>query len=1147
MNQFKKINSLTGWMVFAIAATTYLLTIEPTSSWWDCGEFIASAYKLEVGHPPGAPFFMMIARIFALFAFGNVENVAMMINSMSALSSAFTILFLFWSITLLVSKYFYEKYRVDKNALSSSQLIVTMGSGVVGALAYTFSDSFWFSAVEGEVYAMSSLFTAIVFWAMLKWESVAHEKGSSRWIVLIAYLMGLSIGVHLLSLLAIPALVLIFYFKKYKYSHKGFVFSLLIGIVILATIQYGVIQGIISWAAKFELFFVNSLGLSYWSGAMFYFILLFAVLLYGIYYSHKHYKAILNMALVSLTVILIGYSSFALIVIRSQANPPLDENNPEQLYSLLSYLNREQYGDRPLIFGQYYNAPVVDQKDKYTYIPENEKYKRAKQTNPKYIYDNGYKTFLPRMYSSQGSHKSGYRNWAMIGKAQDVSPNFIDNLTYAVRYQVNFMYLRYFMWNFVGRQNDNQGHGGLTKGNWISGFKFTDGLRLGNQNYLPDEAKNAPSRNTYFMLPLILGLLGFFFYSFTAKQDNWLVILLFLFTGLAIVFYVNQPPYQPRERDYSYVGSFYAFSIWIGLSVLSVYESFKHKIPQKILAIGLSVLFTGLVPGVMAAQNWDDHDRSNRYSVRDLAANYLNSCAPNAILFTYGDNDTFPLWYVQEVEGIRTDVRVVNLSLLSTDWYVEQMQKKAYLSDPVPFSLQYNQYVNGTRDYIPVYENKAVVNEMLFESSVVKSDEDYSVLVNDLVDLLEKSDFAKLYPADLASIKQQASNFNPSTYAALLKGLNRPENIQKTNLNVEVLNTLEARVSLFNENMSNNHVQVSEVMKFVGNNDQSTRIQTQASEWLDYIPTKKFKIKVDKEKVLANGIVPQEDKDKIVDEIVWEMPNRYLLKNLLMVLDLVGNANWERPIYFALSIGDENYLGLGDYLRHEGFAYRLVPIKYTSENGEMASVNTNLLYNRIMNQFKWGNISSPDFYIDEQNSRTLRILNPREIFNRLTKELIAENKKDSAIAVLDQLNKVLPHEQIAYNYSSLPTVEHYYTLGESKKADDMLIKLSQRYGQWMRYYLSLSPDFSTIVDVDKMLAVMRMYEIANANSKGILGAELGLDAQVAMEKHFSYLQRFSSGDELAFGQAYENMSQSQRRTTAIYMQLMDYVSQSAKE
>ncbi len=1140
MTKFKQINNWAGWAVFAIAAFTYLSTIEPTASWWDCSEFIASAFKLEVGHPPGAPLFMMIARIFTLFAFGDLSQVAMMVNIMSALSSAFTILFLFWSITLLARKYFLTTYKISESELNLTQVIVIIGSGVVGALTYTFSDSFWFSAVEGEVYAMSSLFTAAVFWAMLKWEAHADEAGASRWIILIAYMMGLSIGVHLLNLLTIPALVLIFYFRKYPYSNKGFIYALIIGVVLLGLVQYGIIQGIVSLATKFELLFVNGFGLPYWSGAFFYFILIGTGLVYGIYYSHKYNKALLNNALVVLTVILIGYSSFALIVIRSQANPPLDENNPENLFSLLSYLDREQYGDRPLVYGQYYNAPVVGSEDKYTYLPKDGKYIRTKRTNPKYIYDSKFMTIFPRMYSPQGSHKQGYKSWGLVTRPDDQPPSFLNNLIYFVRYQVNFMYMRYFFWNFVGRQNDIQGYGGQTRGNWISGFSLTDDIRLGNQSQLPDEWKHNKSRNVYYFLPLLLGLVGFFFYAFRVQKDNWVLFMLFFFTGLAIVLYVNQPPYQPRERDYSYVGSFYAFAMWIGLSVLAVYESYKHKLNQKLLAIGISVLFTGLVPGIMAAANWNDHNRSHRYTVRDLAADYLNSCAPNGILFTYGDNDTFPLWYVQEVEGIRTDVRVINLSLLATDWYIQQMQRKNYLSDPVPFSLTFEQYIDGKRDYVPVFEQKEMMLDKIYEANKAKYSERYQKMYAQMLAILKNSKFRQTYPKDWQTLQNQ--QMPVSSFTALVKGLAKEENRSHLQINAEQINNLQKQALQLSADLLEQPMLLSDAMAFVGSDDPSTKIATQSGEKLDYFPTNYFKIKVDKQKVLANGTVPAKDSAKIVDEIAWKVPNRYIYKNMLMTLDLIGNNNWERPVYFAVSVGSENYTGLDDYLRLDGFAYRLVPIKSNSkEYGETGSINTDTLYNRLMERYTWGNMNSPDFYMDEQNRRTLRIINPRDIFNRLASQLIAEGKQDSAQAVLNRLSEILPDWQLPYDYYMVPVMENYYKIGDTAQADSIAQILNNRLTQWTTYYNSLSTNNSDNVNVDKIVTVLKLYDVVQKYHKGFINAQLALSAEAAMQKHFAFLRNIDENNA-RFGEIYNNMSHSQRRTLAIYMQLLETIS-----
>jgi len=721
---YSRLNTLLGWIVFAIATLVYCLTVEPTVSFWDCGEFIASSYKLQVGHPPGAPLFMMIGRVFSLFASGP-EKVAMWINLCSALCSSFTILFLFWTITALAKKIAANENQ--GNDLSVPQLMVIFGSGIVGSLAYTFSDSFWFSAVEGEVYAMSSFFTAIVFWAILKWEEVAFQPHSNRWIVLIAYLMGLSVGVHLLNLLCIPAITFVYYHKKYQPSTKGFIYAMLAGVGLLIFIQYGIIPGTVILASKFELFFVNSLGMGFNSGLWAFLVLVVFSLAYGIYYTHQKGMQLANTTVLCLTVIMIGYSSYALIVVRSNANPPMNENAPNNAFSLLSYLNREQYGERPLLYGQYYNTPLeIDyENERYKYedgtptyvqVTENGKQKYSigddrKESVP--VYDSRYSTFFPRMYSNQKSHIAAYKSYGNIKGRKiytdrpDVEnplilPTFGENLRFFLAYQINHMYLRYFMWNFAGRQNDVQGNGSILEGGWISGINFIDAISVGPQNNLSPSLLNNRARNTLFMLPLIIGLLGLYFHFMKDSRDGWVVLLLFLFTGLAIVVYLNQYPYQPRERDYAYAASFYAFCIWVGLGVYGLYEMIASKLDKK-TAAGLAFALTFLGgPVLMAKEEWDDHDRSGKFTARDFAADYLNSCAPKAILFTNGDNDTFPLWYAQEVEGIRTDIRVVNLSLLGTDWYIDQMKRKVYDSDPLPLTMKNEDYRSGTRDYIQI-------------------------------------------------------------------------------------------------------------------------------------------------------------------------------------------------------------------------------------------------------------------------------------------------------------------------------------------------------------------------------------------------------------------------------------------------------------
>lgn len=716
MTNFKKLDQIIGWAMFGVATIVYFMTLEPTASWWDCGEYIATAYKLQVGHPPGAPTFQLIGRFFSLFAFGDNSRVALMINAMSAVSSGLTIMFLFWTITMLAKKILPVSGQDNRG-----NMFAVLGAGIVGGLAYTFSDSFWFSAVEGEVYGMSSLFTAMTFWAILRWETVADESHSLRWIILIAFLIGLSIGIHLLNLLAIPAVVFVYYFKRYKTSWKGIFIVFGISILLLAFIMYVIIPGIVSLSGAFELFFVNTIGMPFNSGTIIYFILLIGAIVWAHHYTWKKGKAVWNSIVLGLIFILIGYSSFFMLIIRSNADVPIDENSPEDAVGLLSYLNREQYGSYPIFHGQYYNAPVVDYGDGTPiYIKDKAKGKyiitddRA-GTEP--IYDPDFTTIFPRMWSNQKQgHIDLYEQYGRVKgipitvRKNDGStetryrPTFGENLRFFFSYQVSHMYIRYFMWNFVGRQNDIESQGEPDRGNWLSGIGFIDNMRLGNQDNLPVTRQNS-AHNKFFFLPLILGLLGFFFHLSKHKKDTWVVALLFIMTGLAIVVYLNQHPLQPRERDYAYAGSFYAFAIWIGFGVLSLYDMVVKKFPKhEIAAIAVTVLSFLLVPVIMANQGWDDHDRSGKYAARDFAKNYLVACAPNSLIVTFGDNDTFPLWYVQEVEEFRTDVRVVNHMLASGSWYVQQLMKKAYDGDPVPLTLSHEQYEKGVNEYIPIYD-----------------------------------------------------------------------------------------------------------------------------------------------------------------------------------------------------------------------------------------------------------------------------------------------------------------------------------------------------------------------------------------------------------------------------------------------------------
>lgn len=707
MTNYRKINNITGWIVFAIATIVYMLTIEPTASWWDCGEYIATAFKLQVGHPPGAPLFQILGRFFTLFAFGDVSKVAITINIMSGLCSSFTILFLFWTISM-----FAKKIALQSGEMTEGKMITVLGSAVVGSLAYTFSDSFWFSAAEAEVYAMSSFFTAIVFWAILKWEENADKKTSNRWLLLIAYLMGLSIGVHLLNLLAIPAIAFVFYYRKYKTSRKGFILTGIVSLLILASMMYLIIPGIVGLSSSFEIFFVNSIGLPFNSGTMIYFLFIVGLIVWGLKYTAAKGKHVLNTVILAFVFILIGYSSFFMLVIRSNAKTPIDENSPKDAISLLSYLNREQYGSWPIFHGAYYNAPRTGYEEgKNVYIKDFKKGKYVvAEVKSNIIYDSRFTTVFPRIWSNrEPSHITKYKEYIRgesitVDGNVIVKPTFGDNLRYFFSYQLGHMYVRYFMWNFAGRQNDIESQGSPKKGNWLSGIKFIDNSRLGDQDLLPDAYKNHATNKFYF-LPLILGFIGVFFHLKRSNKDSWVVFLLFLMTGLAIVIYLNQYPFQPRERDYAYAGSYYAFAIWIGLGVMSLIEITSRLLKnRKISAIIISALCLFLVPVLMATEGWDDHDRSGKYAAVDFAKNYLNHCDENGVLYTYGDNDTFPLWYVQEVEGIRTDVRVVNYMLSSGYWYVHQLARKVYDAEPLPFTLNFDQYNKSSNDVVPYFD-----------------------------------------------------------------------------------------------------------------------------------------------------------------------------------------------------------------------------------------------------------------------------------------------------------------------------------------------------------------------------------------------------------------------------------------------------------
>ena len=1100
MKQYKFVNNLTGWITFFIAATVYCLTIEPTASFWDCPEFITTGYKLEVGHPPGAPFFMLVANFFSLFASGPSE-VAKMVNYMSALMSGACILFLFWSITHLVRKLVVK----DENHITRGQLVTIMGSGVVGALAYTFSDTFWFSAVEGEVYAFSSLFTAIVFWLILKWEDVADQPHSDRWLILIAYLTGLSIGVHLLNLLCLPAIVLVYYYKKVPNANaKGSLLALLASMILVAVVLYGIVPGIVKVGGWFELLFVNVLSMPFNTGVIVYIILLAACLVWGVYESYTEKDKLrmalsfiltiamlgipfyghgasavvigivviallwfylspkaqnsmkekyrvsartLNTALLCTMMMVIGYSSYALIVIRSTANTPMDQNSPEDIFTLGEYLGREQYGTRPLFYGPAYTSKVaLDVKDGYCQprISYNgTKFIRKEKATPdekdSYIeipgrvdYEYAQNMLFPRMYSS--THTQQYEAWQDV-KGYEVPydqcgemimvkmPTQWENIKFFFSYQLNWMYWRYFMWNFVGRQNDIQGFGEIEHGNWITGISFIDNMLVGDQTLLPTELKENKGHNVFYGLPLLLGIIGLLWQAYRGQkgiQQFWIVFFLFFMTGIAIVLYLNQTPSQPRERDYAYAGSFYAFAIWIGMGVAGLIQLLSKWMQGKAaakaetsdeseapelkpsLAVALIVsVVCLLIPIQMASQTWDDHDRSDRYMARDFGQNYLMSLqeSGNPIIYTNGDNDTFPLWYNQETEGFRTDARTCNLSYLNTDWYIDQMKRPAYDSPSLPITWDRMDYVEGTNEYITV-----------------------------------NPEYKKSIDALYAQAEKEALAGNP-----------------------------EAKINVQKE-FGENPYELKNILKYwVRNKNQEMRV----------IPTDSVVIKVDKEAVRRSGmLIPG---DSIPDYMPIKLrtkdnqgnyhPKRALYKSELMMLEMLAEANWERPIYIAVSVGQENQLGLDNYFIQEGLTYRFTPFD-TNKTG--VKIDSEKMYDNLMNKFKFGGIDKPGIYIDENAMRMC--YSHRRIFSQLIGQLLAEGKNDKARAALEYAEKMIPAENVPYDWQNgaLQMAEAWYKLGESEKGDHIIQALADKAVEYMTWYMSL--------DNGRFLISSREYE-----------------------------------------------------------------------
>ena len=987
---FSKWNIILGWTAFAIALLTYSLTLEPTVSYWDCGEYIATSVKLQVGHPPGAPLFQMLGAFFAMFT-SDVTQIAKMVNFMSALASAFTILFMFWTITTLAMRLLKKSENLTK-----SSTIAILGSGLVGALSYTFSDSFWFSAVEGEVYAMSSFLMALLFWLGLRWESEMDKPDGNKWLLLISFVVGLSFGVHILSLLVIPSIVFLYIYKKHKtLNTKQFIIANIVSVLVLVFVFKMLFPFTLRYFSALELFFVNSIGLPFNSGSIIAAILLIALFYVGINYTHKKQKVEANTLILSVLFIMIGFSSWLMLPIRANANTTINENNPSSARELLAYYDREQYGDANVFYDTYYSLVYNREQDKNEPTRDDKpKYEKDEKAN-KYVIVNHYKDalpnwngkhkgFIPRMVSTDSGVIANYKSIAGIPQNSKRRPTFIENLTFMIDFQFGYMYGRYFLWNFVGRQNDVQGQLDLQNGNWLSGIKFIDEMHLGPQSNLPSDVKNNKGRNTYYFLPLILGIIGLVFQIKNNKNDFYTLFLFFAFTGLAIIFYTNPKPFEPRERDYAIVGSFYIFAIWIGFGVLAIFEKLKHYANKNTIAIAVSIVSLLAVPALMASENWDDHDRSGRYTSHLNAKAYLDSCADDAILFTIGDNDTFPLWYLQEVENYRTDMKLINTSLFQTDWYIDQMKRKTYEADPIPSQLTHDKYKLGTLDVAYYFEE------------IFPQLKDSVVDINYFMKWIESDKEITYYDLDEDGI---------------------PEKV---------------------------------------------------------LPTTKIRIPVDKEAVLRNGTVAEKDAHLIEPYIDINISST-LSKNRILMLDILANNNWEKPIYFTGGAqADEEYIWLKDYLQLDGMAYRFVPIKTPNQRNffEMGRIDTDIMYKNVKN-WDWRNITDDNIYLDVETRKNS--VSYRNNMERLARTLITENKLEKAEEILDISIEKMPVHKFGHYSMLISYIDLYYALDKNEKARKLSSELKTVLQEKLTYYSQFDESYFNSIETELERSLL-MYD-----------------------------------------------------------------------
>ncbi|RYJ43315.1 putative permease [Flavobacterium beibuense] len=1088
---FKKWNTILGWTVFTIALVVYSLTVEPTLSFWDCGEYIPTAAKLEVGHPPGAPLFQMVGAFFAMFATAP-DKIALMVNMVSVVSSAFTILFMFWSLTMLL-RTLLERFSEFNN----NNALMVLGSAAVGSLAFTFTDSFWFNATEAEVYAMASLFISLLLWLGLRWEQDMNTPRGNKWLLIISLVVGLSFGVHFMALLTIPAIGFIYYFKNYeKITVKSFIIANIVIVAILLFIFKLLLPYTLALFGKTEIFMVNKMGLPFNSGTIFMALLIVALFYFGLNYTRKNNYALANTLVLCVLFIFIGFSTWMMLPIRANANVVINENRPSDAAEVLAYYNREQYGEQKLFYGPMFSDtyagldkenPYEDEKPNYQrdykkgeYVIVND-YENAKQNT-----DDNHKGFMPRMWSTE--HAVNYMNFTRpldfridpnydfsqdlvqyglpldqmsdeeVGKAmaqvrdelQNVitqfktgyqqgkmdledydrflknysqyliidKPSFADNMKFMFEYQFGYMYFRYFMWNFSGRQNDIQGRYDNYDGNWMSGIKVIDEARLGSQDNLPSDQLNNKARNFYYLLPLILGLIGLAYHASKDLKSFYVLLVLFLFTGLALKIYLNERPFEPRERDYALVGSFYVFAIWIGFGVYAIYDSIKKFLAPKIAGPIVLAITMLAGPVLLASENWDDHDRSDRYTALAMAKAYLESCDQNAILFTIGDNDTFPLWYAQEVEGIRTDIRIVNTSLFMTDWYIDQMKAKAYESEPLPISFTHDQYVQGTRDY------------------------------------------------------------------------------------------------MFLDRRTDKRLDINDFMEFIASDDPRTKVELRNGHMINYFPTNKIRLNVDRESVIKNKIVAPELYDSIVPYIDIDIKGDALYKNRLLMLDLVNNNNWERPIYFTGgSFGDDDYLWMKDYLQLDGMVFKLIPVKtpIPKEGSllDMGNIDSDKMYDIVMS-WDWGNSESPEIYHDPETRKNS--ITYRTNLARLMEKLMAEGKNEKAKNIADLAMTKMPVEYFNYYTLLEPYATAYYKLGEKEKAQDLLKKLITKYQENLTFYKGLAASEQNHIVVDIITDIER-YRSLLLIMKDEGDLELYSKEKPVFNKYNKMFERFERDNE----------------------------------